>query len=91
MSKYEPEPIKDFPVHEMIKVIDGITIAKSGRWWSAVLLVEWRGRTAICFYLWRKSNDQWKRKYKWQIRSEDEWAKIREAVESFMEKVGLHR
>lgn len=91
MSEYAPEPIKDFPVHEMVKVIDGITLAKSGRWWSAALLVEWRGRSVICFYLWQKKNDHWKRKYKWQIRSKDDWAKIREAVDSFIGKISLNR
>ena len=81
------EPIKDFPVHETLKVLDGVTLTKSANWWSAIVLIE-RGRNLlICFYLWHKKGDKWKRKHKWQIRNREEWMRIKEVVEIFLDRL----
>ena len=58
MAQEEP-----FPVHETVKVLEGITISKSGKWWSAALLVESYGKKQVVLYLWNKDNDgKWKRR-----------------------------
>jgi len=82
-----PEPIKDFPVHETLKVLDGITLTKSANWWSAVVLIKRGQNLFICFYLWHKKGDKWKRKHKWQIRNREEWMRIKEVVEIFLDRL----
>ncbi|MEM2112079.1 MAG: hypothetical protein QXX08_09430 [Candidatus Bathyarchaeia archaeon] len=47
-----------FPISESLKVIQGITIYKTEKWWAAVTLVESFGRKQIATYLWSKKNDQ---------------------------------
>ena len=73
-----------FPVSEVIEVIDGKTIFKSDKWWSAVLLVNSFGRREISIYLWLWDKDAWKRMQKFAVRSQADWEKYREAVESFL-------
>jgi hypothetical protein len=71
-----------FPVHETVKVLEGITISKSGKWWSAALQVESYGKRQIALYLWNKGNDgKWKRREKFIIPSKDNWEKMKKAVD----------
>lgn len=77
MSQEEP-----FPVHESVKVLHGVTVSKSNRWWSAALLIESYGKRQIALYLWVKSNDgKWKRKEKFIIPSKENWEKLKAAVD----------
>ena len=80
-------PEEKFPVHESIKVLEGITIDKSSKWWSAIILSENRGRKQIATYLWTKRNDVWKRKQKFVVRNIKDWNKIKEAVEKLLPKL----
>ena len=77
MPKEEP-----FPVHEAVKVLQGVTISKTINWWSAALMVESYGRKQLAFYLWRRDAEgKWKRKEKFIIPSKDNWDKLKEKVD----------
>lgn len=72
------------PVSEKLKVLQYETIFKSGKWWSAVALLESFGRRQVALYLWARRGDKWKRKQKYVIHSRGEWIQIRDAVERFI-------
>jgi len=76
MTQGEP-----FPVHETVKVLEGVTINKSGKWWSAALLVESYGKKQVALYLWIKDDGKWKRKEKFIIPSKDIWEKTKKALD----------
>jgi len=75
-----------FPVSEQLKIIEGTTVYKTDKWWSAVLVVESFGRKQIAVYLWNKKGDEWKRRQKFLVPSKDGWTKIKEAVEKYLEQ-----
>ena len=77
-------PEEKFPVSETLKVIEGINLYKTGKWWSAVVLVESFGRKQVAVYLWNKKVDQWKRRQKFVIHNEDEWMRIKETIEKLI-------
>jgi hypothetical protein len=74
---------EQFPVHETVKVLKGVTISKSINWWSAALMVESYGRKQLALYLWRKdANGKWKRKEKFIILpSKDNWEKMKKIID----------
>ena len=74
-----------FPVSETLKVIDGTTIYKTDKWWSAVVLLESFGIKQVAVYLWNKKGDAWKRRQKFVVSNRDTWAKIAEAVEKYLQ------
>lgn len=77
MSQEEP-----FPVHESVKVLQGVTVSKSSKWWSAALIIESYGRRQIALYLWVKSAEgKWKRKEKFILPSKEIWEKLKTAVD----------
>ena len=67
---------KKYPVHEVIKVLQGVDIYKSEKWWKAVLLTESYGKRQVTIYQWVKKDEKWKRKQKMSITNKDEWGKI---------------
>lgn len=75
-----------FPVSEQLEVVEGTTIYKTDKWWSAVLVVKSFGRKQIAIYLWNKKGDEWKRRQKFMVTGKDGWAKIKEAVEKYLEQ-----
>jgi len=75
---------EEFPVSDKLKVITGVTLSKSDKWWLAVVALESFGRKQICIYLWQKSDEKWKRRQKFMIRGTDHWMKIKEAVDQLM-------
>jgi len=75
------------PLWEGYKVIDHKTIFKSDKWWEAVALIESYGRHSVAMYMWQFRDGKWKRKHKFQLRSADEWNKVKEAVEKFVPKL----
>jgi hypothetical protein len=82
------EPTEKLPISEFYKVIDYITIFKSGKWWEAIVLFEAvGGRRMIGVYLWVNKNNVWKRKNKFSVRNMDEWNKVKNAVEQLMSKL----
>ncbi|MDD4202041.1 MAG: hypothetical protein PHQ52_01065 [Candidatus Omnitrophica bacterium] len=68
------------PIIPPLKVLDYATINKRFGWWSAVVLLESYGRKQVCFYLWQMKGDQWKRKQKFAIHSQEDWKLINFAV-----------
>ncbi len=77
----------EFPVSSTLKVIEGKTIRKSDRWWSAVVLLDSFGRRQVCFYLWQKRGDTWKRQHKFLIRNKGDWELIKKAAEELLKKL----
>lgn len=87
-EKTEPSSSANkYPVHEVIKVIEGIDIYKSNKWWKAALLTESYGRRQVTIYQWIMKDDKWKRKQKMSIASKDEWAKIVTACADLVAKL----
>lgn len=76
---------EEFPVSEKLRVIEGTTLYKTDKWWSAVLVVESFGRKQVNLYLWNKAGDKWKRRQKFLVPGKEEWTKIKEAVEKYLE------
>lgn len=72
------------PISEKLNVLQSKTIYKSGKWWSAVALIESFGRKQIAVYLWIKKDGQWKRKQKLIIHNVGEWLQIKEAIEKML-------
>ncbi|MFH1594327.1 MAG: hypothetical protein ABID09_06495 [Candidatus Omnitrophota bacterium] len=68
------------PIIAPLKVMTYKTINKRFGWWSAVVLLESYGRKQVCVYLWQKRGDQWKRKQKFAIHSQEDWELISSAV-----------
>jgi hypothetical protein len=77
----------EFPISEELKVLEGTTLYKTGKWWSAVALVDSFGRRQVALYLWLNKEGKWKRQQKFVIHSREEWSKIREAVDGLSEKL----
>jgi len=82
----EPEKEK-LPLWESYKVIDYVTIFKNQKWWEAVVVFESFGRRTIATYLWTNMNGTWKRRQKFQIRTTDEWSKVKNAIEQLIPKL----
>jgi hypothetical protein len=69
------------PISEFYTVIEYVTIFKSPKWWEAVVVFESAGKRSIGLYLWQKKDDRWKRKHKFNVRSLEEWTKLKNAIE----------
>ncbi|MFH1791637.1 MAG: hypothetical protein ABH885_06630 [Candidatus Omnitrophota bacterium] len=74
------KPGEELPIIPPLKVIDYATINKRFGWWSAVVLLESYGRKQVCFYLWQKRGEKWKRKQKFAVHSQEDWELITAAV-----------
>ena len=74
------EMVEDFPVHETIKVIKGLTFYRSTRFWKAALLTESFGKRQISVYLWVSKDGHWKRKQKYTVKSRREWLQDSKAI-----------
>ena len=74
-----------YPVHEKVKVIDGTTIYKGKRSWTAVLKVEIEGRQQIALYKWMNRGGVWKRAQKFVVNPRL-WEFIKAEVDKFVEK-----
>ncbi len=75
------------PIKEPLKVLKCRTISKKFGWWAAVVLIESYAKKQVCFYLWQKKNDEWRRKQKFGIHSKEDWKVMKEAVESFVSEL----
>jgi len=78
-----------YPVSDFLKVVEGIDIYKTEKWWKAVLLTESKYGMQIGVYLWTKDSKtgEWKRKQKMGIRSLDELNKIVDAVKQYLGRI----
>ena len=81
------KPGEKLPIIPPLKVLDYSTINKRFGWWSAVVLLESYGRKQICFYLWQRKDDIWKRKQKFGLHSKEDWEMIKQAVEGYIDEL----
>ena len=72
------------PIKAPLKALKVHTINKKFGWWAAVVLLESYAKKQICFYLWQRKNDTWKRKQKFGIHSKEDWQMMKKAVDSFV-------
>lgn len=94
MSEKTPEKTEEkLPISDFYRVVESVTIFKSQKWWEAVVAFESAGKVSIGMYLWQKKLDVqkkqevWKRKHKFNVRSIDEWNKLKAAVEQLAPKL----
>ena len=81
-----PREEEQVPIVPPLKVLEYKNISKHFGWWSAVVLLESYGRKQVCFYLWQKKPEGgWKRKQKFAIHSQQDWALIQKAVSGMIE------
>ncbi|OYT43295.1 hypothetical protein CW711_01880 [Candidatus Bathyarchaeota archaeon] len=71
----------------MLKVIRGVTIYKTEKWWLAVLLLEAFGRRQVATYLWNSRGGVWKRRRKFVVSSRGLWWRISEAVKNLLSEL----
>ncbi len=72
------------PIRTPLKALKFRTVNKRFGWWAAVVLLESYAKKQICFYLWQKREDGWKRKQKFGIHSRQDWETMKKAVEEFI-------
>ena len=75
---------EQLPISESLKLIEGVTLYKTEKWWSAVALVNSFGKRQIAVYLWINMDGRWKRKNKFIIHNNAEWTTMKEAVEKLI-------
>ena len=82
-DRKDMEPL---PVHGELQVLRYRTIKKNDvlGWWSAVVLLIDHKKKQICYYRWRKKNDEWKRDKKLVFHSHKDWQLLQRAVEPFL-------
>ena len=78
-------PEEPFPVHESLKVLEGVTISKSDSWWTAVLRIqsEFKSAPQVAVYLWNKKDGKWKRAQKMTV-VQSNWPKPKEALDKML-------
>lgn len=76
------------PIKAPLRVLKFRTVNKKFGWWAAVVLLESYAKKQICFYLWQKKDDGWKRKQKFGIHSKEDWEIMKKSVESFIGELG---
>jgi hypothetical protein len=87
MAESTEKTSEKLPISEFYKVVDYVTIFKSGKWWEAIVVYEASGRRSIGLYLWENKNGAWKRKNKFSVRNLDEWNKVKNAVDQLASKL----
>ena len=90
-EKLADQPSEKLPISEFYKVVDSLTIFKSGKWWEAIVAIESFGRRSIAMYMWEFRDGKWKRKHKFSIRSVDEWNKVKDSVEKLLPKISKEK
>ncbi|TKJ27162.1 MAG: hypothetical protein CEE41_00015 [Hadesarchaea archaeon B3_Hades] len=80
-------PEEKLPISEKLELIEGTTLYKTKKWWSAVALLESFGRRQVVLYLWLNKDGKWKRQQKFTIQDKDRWPQIKETIEGLVEKL----
>jgi len=75
------------PIKPPLQVLKYRTINKRFGWWAAVVLLQSYAKKQICFYLWQKKGDVWKRKQKFGIHSKDDWELVKKVVEEYAKEL----
>ncbi len=87
MSGVKDVSEEKLPVSEKLKVLDSVTLYKTGKWWSAIALIDSFGRKEIAMYVWLNKGGKWRRNQKFKIHNKAEWIQIREVIEKFISKL----
>lgn len=86
----EPET-ESLPVNDYIKVIEATRIYKTPKWWEVVALVNKAGHDQVSLFQWihddKDEKRPWKRRNKFTTWDENEWEKIKEAIDDKMAKL----
>lgn len=81
----------DFPVSAFYKphVIDGMTIARGGGWWSAALLIRdpQSKKPFIGLYRWQETRAGWKTRARFKIRSHRHARQTISVLAGFLERM----
>ena len=81
----------NYPVSEYYRnaIVDGVTITRSGGWWTAVLLLEDPKSTKpfVNLYSWQQVEGVWKNRKSFKIRSTKSLRDIVDALKSFESKL----
>jgi hypothetical protein len=88
IEKGEEGEEERLPIKAPLRVLKFRTVNKKFGWWAAVVLLESYAKKQICFYLWQKKDDGWKRKQKFGIHSKEDWEIMKKSVESFIGELG---
>ncbi|MDE0395544.1 MAG: hypothetical protein OYK82_12290 [Gammaproteobacteria bacterium] len=90
-EQYEPDLRSvaadfDFPVASYLRgqIRDAMTLTRTGRWWSAALLIEdpRHGKRYVAVYRWHFRDGDWKRVSKFVCRSKGDADKIRSFLDT---------
>ena len=82
---------RNFPVSPYYKeqILDAVTIARSGSWWTAVLVIK-DPRTEKPFlglYRWQKRDDEWKTRNRFLFRRQKDVKEVCEKLREFSEQL----
>ena len=82
---------KNFPINEYYKdnIIDGITINRTAKWWTAVLLINnpSNKKPFLAVYKWNNRGDIWKVHQKIHINSKTDAEKYISAISELNDKI----
>lgn len=84
VAENSPEKEEMLPIKPPLQALKYKTINKRFGWWAAVVLLQSYAKKQVCFYLWQRKDDIWKRKQKFGIHSKEDWALIKKAVEEYV-------
>jgi len=79
---------EDFPVSDYYEVEAGENVFQSDGWWKAILKISGKGSyetEEVMIYLWQEVDDDWRRRQKYTIKSQDRWAEEQVAIESVLD------
>lgn len=77
----------NFPISEYYRnnIRDAVTISRAGGWWTAAVLIEdpKTGKPFVTLYTWQQTEDNWKMRKSFTIRSQKTLQGVAEALMGF--------
>ena len=77
----------EFPVSDYYELANGETIFQSDGWWKAILKISQKGSyetEEVMIYLWQEGDEDWRRRQKYTIKSQEKWGEERKIIESVL-------
>jgi hypothetical protein len=83
--------VEQFPITDYYKgkILDGVTLSKSGAWWTAILLIE-DPRSQLPFinlYRWQHTEAGWKVRGRFKISTKEDATNIVDVLSEFLERL----
>lgn len=76
-----------YPVDDTLDVVDGTTLFKDDDWWKAAVVFEgYYDDEELSLYLWRNEDGEWKRKQKYNVKSQDDWEDEKEVMDELVDE-----